>query len=160
MPLKLKTGLVIADQGVQLQRWVEHYLELYATQNIVTDLALVDIVHLPVMVELDATPTKEELEKAIDSLASGKALGSDGIPTEVLKSGKSTLLQHLPLYIAFIDLTKAFDPSAVLDSSNSSRRLAALPNSLQWFPPSVRTCMVQCVLAVRLHLRPSHSAVW
>ena len=95
MPLKSKTGSVIVDQGVQLERWVEHYLELYATQDIVTDLALVDILDLPIMVEIDATPTKEEIQKVIDCLASGKAPRSDGIPTEVLKSGKSTLLQHL-----------------------------------------------------------------
>ena len=38
-PLKSKTGEVITDQSMQLQRWVEHYLELYSTQNIVTDTA-------------------------------------------------------------------------------------------------------------------------
>ena len=39
-PLKAKSGEVITDQSKQLQRWVEHYLELYSTQNIVTDAAL------------------------------------------------------------------------------------------------------------------------
>ena len=37
---------------------------------------------LPVMNELDvSSPTLEELSKAIDSLACGKALGDDGIPS-------------------------------------------------------------------------------
>ena len=47
------------------------------------------------MDELDSSPTTEELDKAIDNLACGKASGSDGIPADVLKSGKPVLLEHL-----------------------------------------------------------------
>jgi len=47
------------------------------------------------MEELNDLPTEEELSEAIDSLACGKAPGKDGIPPEVLKQGKSTLLQPL-----------------------------------------------------------------
>jgi hypothetical protein len=92
-PLKSKTGVVITDQEKQLQRWVEHYHELYATQNVVTDTALNAIPDLTVMEELDNPPSLEELRKAIDCLACGKAPGSDGIPPEVLKNGKPALLQ-------------------------------------------------------------------
>ena len=94
-PLKSKAGETITEQSQQLQRWVEHYLELYATQNIVTDVALDALPGLPVMEELDHLPTEEELSKAIDSLACGKAPGKDGIPPELLKQGKFTLLQLL-----------------------------------------------------------------
>ena len=79
-PLKSKTGEVITDQAKQLERWVEHYLELYAT-----DATLAAIPDLPVMEELDTPPTEEELSKAINSLASGKSPGSDSIPAEVLE---------------------------------------------------------------------------
>ena len=65
---------MISDQAKQLDRWVEHYLELYATQNVVSDAALATISDLPVMEELDAPPTQEELGKAINSLSSGKGL--------------------------------------------------------------------------------------
>ncbi len=78
-----------------MQRWVEHYLELYATQNIVTDTDLDAIPDLPVLEELDTPPTLEELSKAIDCLAFGKAPGSDGIPPEALKNSKPALLQTL-----------------------------------------------------------------
>ncbi|XP_063592477.1 uncharacterized protein LOC134769668 [Penaeus indicus] len=72
-PLKTKAGDVITDQGKQLERRVEHYLELYATHNVVTDAALADIPDLPVMEEFDTLPTEEELSKAISSLPSRKA---------------------------------------------------------------------------------------
>ncbi|CAE1327547.1 unnamed protein product [Acanthosepion pharaonis] len=88
-------GEVITDRGKQLERWVEHYLELYATRNMVTDAALDALPSLPVMEELDAPPSAEELGKAIDCLSCGRAPERDGIPSEVLKSGKPALLEHL-----------------------------------------------------------------
>ena len=91
-PLKSKTGEVITDQCKQLERWVEHYLELYATQNVVTDAALDTLHDLEVMEELNDLPTMEEVGKAIDCLSSGKTLWKDSIPPEVLKIGKSALL--------------------------------------------------------------------
>lgn len=94
-PLKSKTGEVITDQGKQLECWVEHYLEVYATQNVVTDAALHTLPSLLVMEELDTPPSAEEFGKAIDCLSCRKAPGKDGIPPEVLKSGKPALLQHL-----------------------------------------------------------------
>ena len=94
-PRKAKTGEVITDQSQQLQHWVEHYLELYSTQNIVTDAALGALPNLPVMEELDEKPTLEELSKAIDCLSCSTAPGKDGIPPEVLKHGKAAVLQAL-----------------------------------------------------------------
>ena len=44
------------------------------------------------MPEVDEVPSIEELSKAIDRLPSRKTPGKDGIPTEVIKSSKSTLL--------------------------------------------------------------------
>ena len=70
-PLKSKTGEVITDQGKQLERWVEHYLELYATQNVVTDAALDALPSLPVMEELDTLPSAEELGKPLTTSRAG-----------------------------------------------------------------------------------------
>ena len=50
---------------------------------------------LPFVKELDAEPTVEELSKAMYSLASGKTSGSDGIPPDLIKHCKTTLLQPL-----------------------------------------------------------------
>ncbi|XP_029645741.1 uncharacterized protein LOC115219705, partial [Octopus sinensis] len=93
--LKSRDGEVIKDQAKQIERWVEHYQNLYSTENVVTRSALAGIPALPVMEELDLPPTKEELSKAIDSLARGKAPGQDGIPAEVIQCGKPALLGHL-----------------------------------------------------------------
>ena len=94
-PLKSTTGEVITNQAQQMHRWVEHYSELYSRENVVTPSALDNIECLPIMEELDAAPTKDELSKAIDSLASGKAPGNDSIPPDLLKSCKTTLLHPL-----------------------------------------------------------------
>lgn len=97
--LKSKTGEIITDQCKQLNCWMEHYLELYAIQNMVTVAALEALPNLAVMDDLDDLPTMAELGKAIDWLSSEKAPGRDGIPPEVLKSGKPTPLQHLHLLL-------------------------------------------------------------
>ena len=94
-PLKSTTGEVITDNGQQMERWVEHYSELYSRQNVVTTSALDAIKCLPVMGELDNEPTTDELSKAINNLASRKAPGSDGIPPDLIKHCKTTLLQPL-----------------------------------------------------------------
>ena len=94
-PLKSKTGEVITDRDKQMGRWVEHYLELYARENSVTQEALDAIEELPVLEELDSEPTMEELSKAIDALACGRAPGEDSIPPEIIKCGKPALLEPL-----------------------------------------------------------------
>ena len=91
-PIKSKSGEPITDRTKQLNRWVEHYSELYATENIVHQSVLDDIEQLPMVPELDEPPSITELSKAIDKLPSGKSPGKDCIPAEVIKSGKTCLL--------------------------------------------------------------------
>ncbi len=95
-PLKSASGDIITDRDKQMERWGEHYQELYSTENIATITGVEKTKPLPVMEELDAPPSMEELSKAIDSQASGKTPGNDGIPPEIIKAGKkSFLLNHL-----------------------------------------------------------------
>ena len=67
-----------------MDHWVQHYSELYSRENVITVEALNNIECLPVLEELDSKPTLAEIKGALDSLASGKALGKDNIPAEVL----------------------------------------------------------------------------
>ncbi|XP_051889891.1 uncharacterized protein LOC127580446, partial [Pristis pectinata] len=95
VPLKTKTDETIKDKGKQMERWAEHYSELYSRENNILDNALDTMDCLPIMEELDALPTAGELSKAIDSLPTGKAPGLDGIPPEAIKCAKGVLLNHL-----------------------------------------------------------------
>lgn len=95
-PLKSSTGEIIVDKGKQMERWEEHYANLYTRKSLVSQSALDAIEQLPIMHDLDALPTIEELNTAIDKLAAGKAPGSDEIPPDLIKQCKSVLLQ--PLY--------------------------------------------------------------
>ena len=94
-PLKSATGEVIQDREQQMEHWVEHYIELYARENVVTEDALNATECLPELEELDRERTIDELSEALDSLASGKAPGKDGIPAEVLKCCKETHITEL-----------------------------------------------------------------
>lgn len=94
-PLMSKAGEVITDKTKQLDRWVEHYSELYSTERSVTPAAIENVEALPILEQLDETPTLEELSKAIDKLSAGKAPGNDGIPPDLIKHCKSSLLQPL-----------------------------------------------------------------
>ena len=78
-----------------MERWGEHYGELYSTVTTVSEEALNSISNLPVLTKLDEQPSAEELSKAIDALAPGKAPGKDGIPAEILQCGKPALIKPL-----------------------------------------------------------------
>ena len=65
------------------------------------DVASEALLDLPVMEDLDMLPTMEELWKAIDCLAFGKAPGNDGIPSNVPKSDEPALLQHQHLLLCW-----------------------------------------------------------
>ena len=67
-PLKSATGEVITDQGLQMERWVEHFSNLYSRENTVTPSVLGAIKCMPIMEELDVEPTVDELSKVIDRL--------------------------------------------------------------------------------------------
>ena len=99
-PLKSTSGQPILDKGKQLDRWVEHYLELYSRETLLTDEALNSMEPLPTLDHLDEIPTIAEVKVAIDDLKSGKAPGKDGIPAEVIRSGGDLLASQLQDLIA------------------------------------------------------------
>ena len=75
-----------------MERWVEHYSELFSRMNVFREEALMAMESLSTMDELDSEPTLEEINQALDQLTSGKAPGNDGIPVEVIKCAIGTLL--------------------------------------------------------------------
>ncbi|KAL6458375.1 hypothetical protein MHYP_G00336050 [Metynnis hypsauchen] len=78
-PPKTSSRKVITDKAKQMERWVEYYSELYSRENIVVTSPLDTIDPLPIMEDLQCL-AKEKCRE-----------------------------QQKPLYVTFIDLTKAFD---------------------------------------------------
>ena len=95
-PLKSSSGELIIDKGKQMDRWKEHYSDLYTRTSEVSESALAAMEQLSVLHELDELPTISELNKAIDQIAPGKAPGSDEIPPDLIKQCKTVLLK--PIY--------------------------------------------------------------
>ena len=62
-PLKSATGDVIRDKAKQMDRWVDHYPELYSRMNVVSEDALIAIESLSTMDELDSKPNWKKLTK-------------------------------------------------------------------------------------------------
>ena len=93
-------------------------MNYYSRENTVTPAALDVIECLPTMDELDSEPSVEELSKAIDSLASGKALSNDGI-----KHCETTLLH--PLQEVFC---QCWQEGAVQQDTRDSRILTLYKN--------------------------------
>ena len=122
-PLKSSSGAIITDKGQQMERWVEHYSDLYSREITVSPTALDVIDFLPIMDELDSEPSVEELSKALDSLASGKAPDNDGIPPELIKHCKTTLL--LPLHEV---LCQCWQEGAVLQDTRDSNIITLYKN--------------------------------
>ena len=69
-------GILIKDKSKLMERWVEHYSELYARMNVVSEEALMAMESLSTMDEFDSEPTLEEINQALDQLSSGKAPGN------------------------------------------------------------------------------------
>ena len=81
-----------------MRRWVKHYSELYCRKNTVVTAALAAIEPLSILEELDTEPTLEEVRKVIDNLIRDKAPGNDGIPPDLIRHCKTSLLQPPQLY--------------------------------------------------------------
>ncbi|CAE1276208.1 unnamed protein product [Acanthosepion pharaonis] len=96
-PVQNKTALLKSTTGEVIVDKEQQFGEMGRTLFRPLFQAALDAIEcLLVMENLDTEPTREELSKAIDSLASGKAPGSDGIPLDLIGYCKTALL--LPLH--------------------------------------------------------------
>jgi Reverse transcriptase (RNA-dependent DNA polymerase) len=87
-PVTCKSGTtLLRNPGEIKARWREHFSELFNLQSFVSPNVLDDIVQVPLVHELDVSPTLEEVSAALRQLNTGKAPGSDGIVAELLQYG-------------------------------------------------------------------------
>ncbi|KAL0156964.1 hypothetical protein M9458_048210 [Cirrhinus mrigala] len=100
-PMRSANGKKLhTDNTLILNRWSEHFRDLFSAERTVQEAAILQIPHLPVKVKLDEPPTIAETLKAIQQLKSGKAAGIDGIPPEIWKYGGPAL--HSKLHDLFV----------------------------------------------------------
>ena len=88
-------GNVPIDNSQQMTRWIQHFTDLYTQNTPVNMDAIRTMPELPVMLDLDISPTMDEVAHAVKQLNNNKAAGDDDIPAELLRSGGDTLLRHL-----------------------------------------------------------------
>ena len=83
--LKSKSGEALPIK--QMERWLKHYIEMYSSENTVSEDTLKSITTLSPLDGLDTEQTMcvVKLETAINALASGKAPGNYATPSEVIK---------------------------------------------------------------------------
>lgn len=93
--LQRKDGSNITDKAEKLDRWIEHYSELY-NEDSNASLEKIQLINpAPVLNELDQEPTIDEVARIISGLRNNKAAGEDGIPGELLKVGSPVLNKYI-----------------------------------------------------------------
>lgn len=98
-PVLDANGQVLTDSSQQMTRWVQYFTDLYSRDAPVDMGAINSIPELPVLLDLDALPTTEEVNLALKQLNNNKASGDDDIPAELLVSGGDSLLRSLTTLI-------------------------------------------------------------
>lgn len=78
-----------------MERWVEHYLELYSKESSILGDMQDTIAHLSALERLDTMLTAGELSNVTDMLPIRKISGLDDIPPEAIKCTKGVLLDHM-----------------------------------------------------------------
>ena len=94
-PLRSADGCLLTDDGAVMDRWREHFQELFNRPSLADPDVVTRIPQHPVVNEMDDPPTVDEIRKAITHLRSGKAPGQDGIPPEIYKVAEPTITPRL-----------------------------------------------------------------
>nr|VZI13615.1 unnamed protein product [Spirometra erinaceieuropaei] len=89
---------LLTDKTQILQRWAEHFRGVLNRPSVISDAAIERLPQLETNVDLDLPPSLQETTRAVQQLSSGKAPGSDAIPTEVYKHGGPQLMDHLTAF--------------------------------------------------------------
>ncbi|BHF73173.1 hypothetical protein SprV_0401625000 [Sparganum proliferum] len=95
-PLIWADGSTLLTEKTQiLQRWAVHFRGVLNRPSAISDAVIVRLPQVETNVDLDLPPSLQETIRVVQQLSSGKAHGSDAIPTEVYKRGGPQLMDHL-----------------------------------------------------------------
>ncbi|XP_013793965.1 uncharacterized protein LOC106478008, partial [Limulus polyphemus] len=95
LPLLSSDGSLLVNRKQVLDSWVEHFEGVLNRPSIINDEAIDRLPQIDINENLARPITEEEVKGAIHRTSSGKAPGSDGIPTEVFKCGGHALIREL-----------------------------------------------------------------
>ena len=86
---------LLTDNEAILKRWAEHFDGVLNRPSSINDEAINRLPQVECNPLLDELPTVSGTVKAIKLLSSGKAPGSDAIPTEIYKAGGPPVAEKL-----------------------------------------------------------------
>ena len=93
--LSVDGNTLLTEKKIILERWAEHFNNILNRPALMNDEVIARLPQVPTNHNLDALPTSDEVQRAINRMSSGKAPGSDSIPAEIYKAGGPTLVNQL-----------------------------------------------------------------
>ncbi|KAL0177088.1 hypothetical protein M9458_025982 [Cirrhinus mrigala] len=125
-PVRATDGTVLSDKAEILRHWADHFQSVLNQPAAFDGSVLSEIPHWPVGSDLDDIPSQEEVACAIKQMSSGKALGLDGIPGEMLKQGGPALLAAINVVFSKIwskeDVHQDFKDTHIIPESQCGFR--------------------------------------
>ena len=93
---------LLTNHNEIIQRWAEHFQSVLNRSSVVDETVLEELPEWPLQDQLIENPAMDEVNKAvIDQMSSGRASGSDGLPSENFRfGGKHLIGKLLQLYTA------------------------------------------------------------
>ncbi|VDM06047.1 unnamed protein product [Schistocephalus solidus] len=91
---------LLTEKTQILKRWAEHFQSVLNQPSIISDAAIDRLSEVEINANLDLPPSLQETVRAVQQLSSGKAPGSDAIPSEIYKHGGPQLINRLTIWVA------------------------------------------------------------
>ena len=102
---------LLTDKEAVLKRWAEHFDSVLNRPSSINHDAIKRLPQVECNLLLDEFPTVAETVKAIKLVSSGKAPGSDAIPTEIYKTGGTPVAKKMTVISHYVE--KRSHPSRI-----------------------------------------------
>ncbi|BHF60203.1 hypothetical protein SprV_0100316600 [Sparganum proliferum] len=91
--LSADDSTLLTEKTQILQQWAGHFVSVLNRPSTISDAAIARLPQVETNVDLDLPPSHHETIRVVQRLSSGKAPGSDAIPTEIYKHGGPQLME-------------------------------------------------------------------
>ncbi|BHF71810.1 hypothetical protein SprV_0401487000 [Sparganum proliferum] len=86
---------LLIEKAPILQRWAGHFRGVLSRPSTISEAAIARLPQAETNADLNLPPSLHETIRAVQQLSSGKAPGSDAIPTVIYKHGGPQLMDYL-----------------------------------------------------------------